>query len=155
MFSIDERGLKTSIGLGLIPSFKQEESLEDNVTYHFHLLMGMAVSCLNSKEPTVDDAIDAELEKLNGDFKLVALMPILRCLILDAKKQFISAGFDRRLKYKLYTREIGMLKIYGIGMDLDSTFEEMLASPKVEEESISDAVSGEPTLEQLERSYNW
>lgn len=156
MFNIDKRGLMSQITLALIPSFKEEDNQEDSVTYYFNVILDVVVGAMNSKFRNIDDAIEEQFDLLEKDVRLYLMAEVIRELLIDIKRQFIAAGFDQRLKYKLVTRQVGRTKFYGLAMDLDATAEAIAWKPEaVEEETIAEAVSEEPTLEQLSQIYNW
>lgn len=155
MFNFDRRGLETSITIALIPSIKEDENQGDLVTYYFHIALNMIVGVMNSKTRNIDDAIDEQLSELDKDIRLPYIAEIVRDQVIDVKRQFISAGFDQRLKYKLVSRQCGSYKFYGIVMDLDETLLVLGANEGKEEENVTDMVSGEPTIEQLNQLYNW
>lgn len=155
MFNIDKRGICSQIAIALVPSFKEEDNLQDSVTYYFNLINDMLVGCMNSKHRNIDDAIEEQLDLLEKDVRLYLMTELVRETLIDIKRQFIAAGFDQRLKYKLVTRKVGLTKIYGIAMDLDATAEAIAWKPEVQEETIAETVTEEPTLEQLNQIYNW
>lgn len=157
MYNIDRRGLEAAITIGLIPSIKKEDDSGDQVTYYFNLCLDMIVGALNSSTRNLDDAIQEQLDRFPDDLKLPFLSEIIYAELVDIKRQFITAGFDNRLKYKLVTREVGRYKYYGIAMDLDETFLVMCASelhdPTTDE--MANIVAAEPTIEQLNALLNW
>lgn len=157
MYNIDRRGLEAAITIGLIPSIKKEDDSGDQVTYYFNLCLDMIVGALNSSTRNLDDAIQEQLDRFPDDLKLPFLSEIIYAELVDIKRQFITAGFDNRLKYKLVTREVGRYKYYGIAMDLDETFLAMCASelhdPTTDE--VANIVAAEPTIEQLNALLNW
>lgn len=158
MYNIDRRGLEAAITIGLIPSFKKEDDSGDQVTYYFNLCLDMIVGALNSSIRNLDDAIEEQLDRFPEDIKLPFLSEIIYDELVDIKRQFISAGFDNRLKYKLVTREVGRYKFYGIAMDLDETFLAMCAKelePASPDDGLANIVAAEPTLEQLNALVNW
>lgn len=158
MYNIDRRGLEAAITIGLIPSFKKEDDSGDQVTYYFNLCLDMIVGALNSSTRNLDDAIEEQLDRFPEDIKLPFLSEIIYDELIDIKRQFISAGFDNRLKYKLVTREVGRYKFYGIAMDLDETFLAMAAKelePTSPDDGLANIVAAEPTLEQLNALVNW
>ncbi|QBZ70860.1 hypothetical protein pETSU_279 [Edwardsiella phage pEt-SU] len=157
MYNIDRRGLESAITIGLIPSFKKEDDSGDQVTYYFNLCLDMIIGALNSTTRNLDDAIEEQLDRFPEDIKLPFLTEIIYNELVDIKRQFISAGFDNRLKYKLVSREVGRYKFYGIAMDLDETFLTMCANELENpvEDSGANIVAAEPTIEQLNEILNW
>lgn len=157
MYNIDRRGLETAITIGLIPSINKEDDSGDQITYYFNLCLDMIVGALNSSIRNLDDAIQEQLDRFPDDLKLPFLSEIIYNELVDIKRQFISAGFDNRLKYKLVTREVGRYKYYGIAMDLDETFLQMCCNEKdrQEDDSMVNIVAAEPTIEQLNALLNW
>lgn len=158
MYNFDRRGLEMAITIGLIPSFKQEENQGDQVTYYFNLMLDMLVGAMNSKDRNIDNAIEEQLNRFPDDIKLPFLSEIMYNELVEIKRQFISAGFDNRLKYKLVSREVGRYKFYGISMDLDETFlcmcDNELTNPETETD-LANIVAAEPTIEQLNALTNW
>lgn len=158
MYNIDRRGLEMAITIGLIPSFKKEEDQGDQVTYYFNLLLDMVVGAMNSKTRNIDDAIEEQLNRFPDDIKLPFLSEVMYNELVEIKRQFISAGFDSRLKYKLVAREAGRYKFYGIVMDLDETYlcmcDNELTNPETDD-SLANIVAAEPTIEQLNALQNW
>lgn len=156
MYNIDRRGLEAAITIGLIPSMKKEEDQGDQVTYYFNISLDMLVGALNSKHRNLDDAVEEQLSRFPDDIQLPFLSEIIYNELVEVKRQFISAGFDNRLKYKLVTREVGRYKFYGIVMDLDETFLDMCDKELTEPtDDVSNAVAAEPTIEQLNALVNW
>lgn len=158
MFNIDRRGLEAAITIGLIPSINKEEDKGDQVTYYFNLCLDMLVGAMNSTKRNIDDAIEEQLDRFPEDQKLPFLSEIIYNELIDIKRQFISAGFDNRLKYKLVTREAGRYKFYGIAMDLDETYLSMCGNELYNpgpEDSVANIVAAEPTIEQLNALQNW
>lgn len=156
MYTIDKRGFMSAIAFALLPPLKNESPTEDRVTYYFHIGLDIILGAMNSDVRNIDDAIDEQRGKYEGDTMLPFLFETLRLEIMDIKKQFMLAGFDRRLKYKLVTRNVGVQKIYGIQMDLESTVDAMNSIEPVEEKQDSAfEVNQEPTIDELNAAYNW
>lgn len=158
MFNIDKPTLFTAIAISLEPNLRDVEDKKPEYVKYFHIVLDMALGVMNSKIRNVDDAIDEQYGLYPEDKNLPWLADTVRQLVVDIKYQFIQAGFDSRLKYKIVTRHIGIhTKLYGIAMDLDATLAAMaesLLEPK-EDEDQTLMVSENPTYEQLEAAYNW
>ncbi|AEV89486.1 hypothetical protein OBP_049 [Pseudomonas phage OBP] len=155
MYSIDKRGLTSAIAIALIPQFKNENPEEDLLTYNFHLVLDMVLGVMNSDTRNIDDAIDDQYRLYPEERNLAFLAEVIRLEVIDIKKQFMQAGFDRRLKYKLVTRNVGAHKFYGIAMDLDATTIALTEAEPVVETDNAFAVSQEPSIDELEAAFNW
>lgn len=160
MFNIDKQSLSTAIAISLEPNLLQVEDKRSEHIKYFHVVMDIAVAIMNSKFRNIDDAMEEQFDTYPGDRNLLMLGDVIRQLVVDMKLQFIQAGFDQRLKYKLVARSIGQMKLYGIGMDIDATVTAyMEALPDAEalerSEELINAVSEEPTLDQLNAAYIW
>lgn len=152
MFNIDKQSVTTSIAVSIIPFLDKEDGTDPKakLEYYFRLVMDMAVGVLNTPIRIIDDAIELQLDRFQDDKQVPFLAETVRLMVMDAKRQFIQAGFDGRLKYKLYERKLGRMSMFGIGMDLDATMEELSQKPEVEQEAIEDVVSDHASFEQLD-----
>lgn len=155
MYNIDKRGLMSAIAIALIPPFKNESPEEDQLTYHFHLVLDMILGVMNSETRHIDDAIDDQFNLYPEEKYLPFLAEVIRLEVIDIKKQFMLAGFDRRLKYKWVTRHVGMHKFYGLGMDLDATAKFLAEAEPVVETDNAFEVSQEPSLDELNAAFHW
>jgi len=153
MYNIDSRGLKSNIGMLLLPRTEKGE-LEERIAYYFPIVLDIIVDIMNSETRHTEDAINEELIKYRQDVDLQFFGEIIHNEVREIKKQFITAGFDRRLKFRLMKRTLprSTITYYGIGMDLDLTF----ASFQTESEGDSnDAdVIDYPSVEDLERYFD-
>ncbi|UQT02620.1 hypothetical protein YUBABA_02140 [Serratia phage vB_SmaM-Yubaba] len=157
MFNIDRPSLITAIAISLEPNLRNVEDKQPEYIKYFHVVLDMALGVMNSKIRNIDDAIDEQYSLYPDDKNLPWLAETVRQLVVDIKTQFIQAGFDNRLKYKIVTRPIGLHKLYGIGMDLEATMASMMSSLPDGTEEVEETlmVSENPTYEQLEAAYNW
>ena len=151
MYNIDNRSLRSALEVSLIPEFKETDNTRDRLTYYFNLALEMLVGAMNSKHKNIADALDEQYERFPDDKVLPFIGEVLAEELRYIKKQFILAGFDPRLKYKLISRTIPRttIKLHAIGMDLEATVENMGDEPEQEEIDISDVISENPTYEQL------
>lgn len=160
MFNIDKQSLSTAIAISLEPNLLQVEDKRSVHIQYFHVVLDVIVGVMNSKFRNIDDAFEEQLDLYPTDCNLPLLGEVIRDLVMDIKLQFMQAGFDQRLKYKLYTRNIHQLKLYAIGMDLDATvtaYVETLPdtlSGDTDDELLN-IVSEEPTIDQLNAAYVW
>lgn len=152
MFNIDKQSVTTAIAVSIIPYLDKEDGTDPKakLEYYFRLVMDMAVGVLNTPIRIIDDSIELQLDRFPDDKQIPFLAETVRLMVIDAKRTFIQSGFDSRLKYKLYERKIGMLSMFGIGMDLDATMEDILNKAETEEEAIEDVVSDQASFEQLD-----
>lgn len=158
MFNIDKLQLMQAIAISLEPNLRNEEDKHPHYVTYFHIVLDVALGVMNSKIRNIDDAIDEQYGLYPEDKNLPWLAETIRQLVVDIKCQFIQAGFDNRLKYKIVTRPLGMHKLYGIAMDLDltvATISSGLERLNDDNENETLAVSENPTYEQLEAAYNW
>jgi hypothetical protein len=160
MYNIDNRGLRSAIGISLVPSIKKEEKLEDRITFYFTIALDMIVGALNSSSKDIATALDEQFERFPNDDALPLLGEILDEELRNIKKQFILAGFDQRLQYKLVSRELprSTIKIFGIAMDLEATVSSLTGNEYNHEKHISstsEAVSENPTIEQLAELFDY
>lgn len=158
MFNIDKPSLIQAIAISLEPNLRNEEDKKPHYIKYFHVVMDMALGVMNSSIRNIDSAIDEQLERFPEDNNLPWLTETIRYLVVDIKTQFLQAGYDSRLKYKLVSRDIGLHKFFGIAMDIDATVTSyMLNLPEdvEDDKEIAFVVSEEPTLEQLNTAFNW
>lgn len=156
MFNIDKQGITSSIAIALLPKFDKDDGKDrvSQIEYYFRLVLDMAVGVLNGKTRIIDDAIELQLDRFQDDINIPNLRETVRYLVVDMKTQFMKSGFDGRLKYKIYERKMGLHSIYGIGMDLDLTLE-VMSNQEPEQENVQDAISDQPTIEQLAEAFTW
>jgi len=158
MYNFDQRNLRTCIAITMRSLRKDEEKDEDLVTYYFHVVLNMILDVMNSEIRNIDDAIDEQYRQYPDDCRLPFLGPIIREEVVCIKKQFISAGFDSRLRYKLIQHRCGVLKLYGIAMDLDATYlylSELEKRGNNNESEIGFVVSDQPSYDELNQAYDW
>lgn len=155
MYNIDNRSLRSALEVSIIPELKEKDDTRDKLTYYFNLTLEMLVGAMNSKHKHISDAIDEQFERFPDDKVLPFLGEVISEELRYIKKQFILAGFDSRLKYKLITRILPRttIKLYAIGMDLEATVVSMAEESEPEELDISDVISDNPTYEQLSAIY--
>lgn len=155
MYNIDKRDLMSAIAIALLPPFKNELPEEDSLTLNFHLALDIIIGVMNSDTRNIDDALEDQLLRFPEEKNLGFLFEVIKLEIIDIKKQFMLAGFDRRLKYKLATRSVGVHKFYGIQMDLDATVLSMTTAKETDEVDNAFSVSQEPSLDELNAAYVW
>jgi hypothetical protein len=132
--------------------------LAEKTAYYFPIVLDMIVGALNSDNKFHLAGIDEQFIKYRGDFNLVNMGQIITEEFEYAKKTFLLAGFDIRVKYKLVSRQIHKtnMKMWAIVMDLEETVEHFnKKQPETNVESMSDAVITNPTLDQLAELYNY
>lgn len=160
MFNIDRLGLTTAIAVSLSSLIGPEDDERSIAHQYFLIAIDMAKEAMNSGIRNLDDAVEEQIDRYRDDKYVPWLNDIVRQLVFDIKSQFITAGFDSRLKYKVVTHQLGKgstHKYYGIAMDLDETcavMEEQKNTAAGEQELIY-VVSEQPTLEQLNQVYKW
>lgn len=154
MYNIDSRGLKSNIGMLLLPRTEKGE-LEERIAYYFPLVLDIIVDIMNSETRHTEDAINEELIKYREDVDLQFFCEIIHNEVREIKKQFIMAGFDRRLKFRLMTRVLPRttIKYYGIGMDLELTFEHFQSEAAAGDTDEADVID-HPSVEDLERYFD-
>lgn len=158
MYIIDTRGLKTSIELVLMRKIENQFEIDEQTVYYTTILLDMIVGTLNGVDDEKGTSLDKQYLKYRGDFILINMGDIISSEIDTIKKQFFLAGHDRRLKYKLVSKQIGntTIKQYAIVMDIEATVEHFnVISVTPTEENICDAVNGDPTLEELAAMFNY
>lgn len=150
MYTIDNRTLRSSIAIALLSVTKDKDQQEDNVNYYFLLAIEIILRVMNSKE-RIDDAIDEQIKIYPDAPHLPFIAEVIHDEVTRIKQQFILAGFDRRLKYKLITRSVfnSRFKHHAIVMDLEATFIDIADNIDEDEEELDEVVSANPTLEQL------
>lgn len=158
MYNVESRTLKTEIGILLYSSVTEDKKIEEIIAYYYPLLLDVMVNVLNNRHRSTEDAILEELKKYYDDPGLQLFYGILYEEIRMIKKQFIVAGFDPRLKYKLVERTLprSTIKLHAICMDLEATMDHMLVQPETESDNqdVSDAVIDNPTIDQLESYFD-
>lgn len=158
MYNFDQRNIRTGMSITLQSQLKEGETLEEAVEYYFVIVLDMILGVMNSETRNIDDAIDEQYLRFTGDWRLPFLAELIRQEVVDIKKQFILAGFDNRLRYKLIVNKIGSLKRHGIAMDIDATYLYMKEREEREEnneQEIGFLVSDNPSAEELNRIFNW
>lgn len=159
MFNIDRQSLNAAIAISLEPNLHNVEDKRSVHIQYFHIVINCAVACMNSKFRNIDDAIEEQYDRFPDDRNMLHLGEVIRQLVVDMKMQFIQAGFDSRLKYKLITRKVHSYTLYAIGMDIEETVRSFNDSLPTEEEILKEelpnAVTEEPSLDQLNAAYNW
>lgn len=158
MYNFDQRNLRNGIAIALSSQLKEDEKLDDCINYYFILILDMVLGAMNSEIRNIDSAIDEQYERYPDDYRLGFLAELIRQEIFDIKKQFMLAGFDNRLRYKLTTHSAGSLKRYGIAMDLDATYMHMLDLDERRdnhEQELGYLVSDYPSAEELARAFDW
>ncbi|QZA70538.1 hypothetical protein AH04_55 [Erwinia phage AH04] len=158
MYNVESRTLKTEIGILLYSSVTEDKKIEEIIAYYYPLLLDMMVNVLNNRHRSTEDAIFEELKKYYDDPGLQLFYGMLYEEIRMIKKQFIIAGFDPRLKYKLVERTLprSTIKLHAICMDLEATMDHMLVQPETgsDNQDVSDAVIDNPTIDQLESYFD-
>lgn len=157
MYNIDSRTLKTGLGVLLYSSCDQSlKTTEERTAYYYPLFLDMLVGVLNSDMTSIEESILVEVKRFYDDPTVQLFSELLYEEVRLIKKQFIMAGFDPRLKYKLISRNVGKttIKLHAICMDLDSTMELLYTKPETDSENVSDVISENPTYEQLESLYD-
>lgn len=158
MYTFDQRNLRTSIAITMRSLCKEEEKDKDLVTYYFHVVLNIILDIMNSETRNIDDAIDEQYREYPNDPRLPFLGELIREEVVSIKKQFISAGFDSRLRYKLIQHRCGGFKLYGIAMDLDAThlyLSELEKRSDNNESEIGFVVSDQPSYDELNQAYEW
>jgi hypothetical protein len=157
MYNIESRLLKTEIGILLLSSVTEDTPVEEKIAYYYPLVLDMLVNILNNKKCT-EEAILEEIKKYYDDPGLQLFYELLYAEVRTIKKQFILAGFDSRLKYKLLERAIprSTIKLHSICMDLESTVDSMIADPVNLSDiaDVNDAVIDNPSIAQLEAYFD-
>lgn len=157
MYNIDTRVLRSSLGISLHHAYRDHKELDEKITFYLTISLDWILAVMNSKVRNTADAIDDYLNEIRDkDTHLPFIADIIHDEVMLIKKQFILAGFDQRLKYKLITRAIPKtnIKRYAIGMDLEATLDAMLDAPESQED-ITDVVNAHPTIEQLAEVFDF
>lgn len=158
MYNIDSRTLKAGLGILLYSSCDNSfKTTEERTAYYYPIVLDMLVGVLNNDTTSsIEEAILIEVKRFYDDPTVQLFSELLYEEIRLIKKQFILAGFDPRLKYKLVSRLVGntTIKLHAICMDLDATAELLHTKPETDSEDVSDAISEHPTYEQLESLYD-
>lgn len=158
MYNFDQRNIRTGMSITLQSQLKEGETLNEAVEYYFLIVLDMILGIMNSEVRHLDDAIDEQYLRFPGEYRLPFLAELIRQEVVDIKKQFILAGFDNRLRYKLVVNKVGFLKRYAIAMDIDATYSYMKEREEREnnnEQEIGSLVSDCPSAEELNRILNW
>lgn len=154
MFHIDYNLLKSQVALTCVMSGGQAtETLDyNNAIYYSKLALDCIVHVLNDKVNKPDDSFYLYCEEYHkNDCQFTFLGEIVIGMVVDIKRQFYTAGFDPRLKYKLLERKFNNIPCYRICMDLEETF--LLFTPKEDKEDVSQAVSDDPSQEMLNELF--
>lgn len=158
MYNIDSRTLKTNIGILLYPSADNEyKTVQEYVSYYYPLVLDIIVRSLNSKNRNAEEAVSDELRlRYSDDVSLQLFYSTIYEEVRYIKKQFIIAGFDPRMKYKLVERSLdrSTIKLHSIQMDLEATIESLSTLSKLDNEDVSDAVIEHPSIDQLESFFD-
>lgn len=148
MYHIDYQLLKSQVALTCVMSGVQATQNFDNAIYYSKLAMDCVVHILNDKIYKPEDSFYLYQEEFHkDDSQFIFLSEIVIGMVMDIKRQFYTAGFDPRLKYKLLENKFNKIPCYRICMDLEETF--LFFTPKTDEENISQLVSDNPSPEQL------
>lgn len=155
MYSIDTRQLKMLIGVSLFPSINKEENLTDRINYYYPIVLDMIIGGLNSEHQRLLEIVDEQMDRYPDDINIIALHYLIADELRVIKKQFILAGFDPRVKYKLDTRNVGntTLKKTAILMDLEATVANFPSTVIADKENAGELITSEPTLEQLNQFF--
>lgn len=156
MYNIESRLLKTEIGMLMYSSATEEKKIEEYIAYYYPLVLDMLVNILNSRHRNTEDAIFEELKKYYDDASLQMFYELLYNEARLIKKQFILAGFDSRLKYKLVERTPGnsTIKLHAICMDLETTFESNSFTSTLDSQHVNEDVIDNPSIDQLEAYFD-
>lgn len=160
MFNIDKLGTTTAIAVSIQSQLGPDDDSLAIANQYFIIAIDMAKSAMNSQIRNIDDAVEEQIERYADDKFVPWMADIVRQLVFDMKAQFRLAGFDSRVKYKVVTHTVGRSlthKYYGIGMDLDETYNAMeeIKNKDNNTQELSYAVSEQPTIEQLNQLYSW
>jgi len=115
----------------------------------------MIIGGLNSEHQRLLEIVDEQMDRYPDDINIIALHYLIADELRVIKKQFILAGFDPRVKYKLDTRNVGntTLKKTAILMDLEATVANFPSTVIADKENAGELITSEPTLEQLNQFF--
>lgn len=155
MYNIDSRALKTSIGVLVYSSLQPDDKVEERVSYYFPLVLDIMLGVMNSKHRNIDDALYDEMLNYSDDATFYLFSELIYEEVKQMKQQFLLAGFDPRLKYKIITKNIPrtVLKLHAIAMDLEFTAATLNEIKDSDDIDVQDAVSDQPSIEQLNEIF--
>lgn len=157
MYIVDLVDLKNKVGFSLINggrylSAVEKENRDQLDGVYVPRVLEVVLNCLNDKTYKIPaDSLDVYIRTNYGDDPDIWFMAeVIEQLATEIKHKFyVNNGFDPRLYYKLQKLGNDRYPIYRFVMDLDYTLSKLADEKPVEESDITQEVSDNPSLEEL------